>query len=434
MSAVIKSVYQDSIAEEIGLEAGDVIVKINDTEIKDVLDYRYLINDEFITLTIKTKQGTTEEVEIEKDAYEELGVEFETSLMDKAQHCKNKCIFCFIDQNPKGMRESIYFKDDDTRLSFFQGNYVTLTNVSDEKIDRLISLRISPINISVQATDPDLRVAMLKNPNAKNLMAQMKKFADNNIEMNCQIVLCPTINDGAHLQKSIFDLYALYPHVKSVSVVPVGLTKHREGLCKLTPVDESVAKDVLAHIHFWQNKFRKETGVNFVYASDEFYLKANEPIPAPESYDGYVQIENGVGLIASLHEELDDALLGDKLDVKAHSVSIVTGDAAFETIKDAVEKINKIYPQIKINVHKILNNFFGDSITVCGLLCGCDILEQLKGKELGDYLLLPQKTLRDGEKIFLDDVTTTYIENELGKKIITVKDDGYEFLDAILGI
>ena len=434
MSTLIKTVLNGSIAEEIGLEPGDEIVKINGSEIKDVLDYRYLINDEFITLTVKTKQGTTETVEIEKDAYEELGVEFESSLMDKAQHCKNKCVFCFIDQLPKGMRESLYFKDDDTRLSFFQGNYVTLTNLEEDEIDRLIRLRISPINISVQATDPDLRVQMLKNPNAKNLMARMKKFAANNIEMNCQIVLCPTLNDGAQLQKSIFDLYALYPHVKSVSVVPVGLTKHREGLCKLSPVDEDIAKDVLAHIHFWQDKFRKETGVNFVYAADEFYLKAKMPIPSPDSYDGYVQLENGVGLIASLHEELDAALLQEPLNVNPHNVSVVTGQAAFDTICDAVKKINAVYPQVKVNVHKITNNFFGDSVTVVGLLCGCDIIEQLKGKEIDDYLLIPTKTLRDGENVFLDDVTTDDIEKALSTKIVTVNDDGYEFLDKILGI
>lgn len=434
MSAVIKRILPDSIAEEIGLEAGDSIVKINGTEIKDVLDYRYLINDEYIVLTVKTVQGTSEEVEIEKDAYEELGVEFENSLMDKAQHCANKCVFCFIDQLPKGMRNSLYFKDDDTRLSFFQGNYVTLTNLDDDEIDRLIRLRISPINISVHTTNPALRVKMLKNPSAAKIMERMQRFADNNIAMNCQIVLCPGFNDGAELQKTIFDLYSLYPHVKSVSVVPVGLTKHREKLCELTPIDGHKAKEVLAHLHFWQKKFRDECGLNFVYGADEFYLKANLPIPSAEDYDGYPQLENGVGLIASLHEELDKELLTYHENIKAQHFTIATGTAAAPTIREAIGKIKAQYPQIDVKVIEITNNFFGDSITVAGLLCGCDIIEQLRGKELGEKLMITDEMLREETDIFLDDLHVSDIEKQLGIRVQPVRRGGADLFYAVLDI
>lgn len=429
MPAVVKSVFSGSIAEEIGLEPGDEITAINGTKITDVLDYRYLINDEYVTVTVKTKQGTLEDVEIEKDAYEDLGVEFENSLMDTAHHCANKCVFCFIDQLPKGMRKSLYFKDDDTRLSFFQGNYVTLTNLSDDEIDRLIRLRISPINISVHTTDPALRVQMLKNPHAAKIMEHMKKFAKNHIEMNCQIVLCPDINDGLQLQNTIFDLYSLHPFVKSVSVVPVGLTAHREGLCRLTPVDRKKALEVLAHIHFWQDKFRKECGKGFVYAADEFYLKAELPVPDPDMYDGYPQLENGVGMIAALHEELDDALREKKEGVKPHSFTIATGEAAYGTICLAAEKVHNKYPVININVVKIKNNFFGRSITVAGLLCGCDIIQQLSGKPLGEKLMLTDEMLRSDTDIFLDDMTVKDVENALNIRVLPIGRSGYEFLE-----
>ncbi len=432
MPAEIKYVESGSIAEEIGLEKGDVIAKINGIPIKDVLDYRYLINDEYITLTIKTKQNTTEEVEIEKDAYEDLGVEFVNSLMDTPQHCSNKCVFCFIDQLPRGMRKSLYFKDDDTRLSFFQGNYVTLTNLDDDEIERLIRLRISPINISVHTTDSALRVEMLKNPNAGRIMDIMQKFHDNNIDMNCQIVLCPGLNDGAALQKTIFDLYSFYPKVKSVSIVPVGLTKHREGLCKLNGVNKEIALDVLSHIHFWQDKFRKETNTNFIYASDEFYLKAELPIPSPDYYDGYPQLENGVGLIASLHEDLDEALKAPYENVSAHSVTIATGSAAYKTIKEACEKITKLYPEIKTDVKEIKNHFFGESITVAGLLCAKDIITQLKGESLGDYLLITDEMLRSGSDVFLDDLTLSDVSDALNIEIKATPRDGFSLLLSVL--
>lgn len=432
MAAEIKSVIPGSIAEEIGLEPGDVIEAVNGIKIKDVLDYRYLMNDEFVTITVRTRQGSVEDVEIEKDDYEDLGAEFENSLMDKAQRCANKCIFCFIDQLPDGMRSSLYFKDDDTRLSFFQGNYVTLTNLRDEEIDRLIHLRVSPVNISVQTTNPELRVKMLKNPRAARIMEYMRKFAAHNIEMNCQIVLCPGFNDGAELQRTIFDCYSLYPHVKSVAVVPVGLTKHRKGLCELQPVDKEKAEEILAHIHFWQDKFREETGTGFVYAADELYLKAELPVPSPGSYDGYSQLENGVGLIASLFEDLDEALKEDYKDVNPHSLSIATGAAAYDSIKKAACMITAKYPQVSVNVIKIINDFFGDTITVVGLLCGCDIIRTLKGRELGDYLLITDEMLRSGSETLLDDTTVSSISKALKIPVHTAPRDGFSLVRAVL--
>ena len=433
MSAIINFVEKDSIAEEIGLEPGDEILKINNIEIKDVLDYRFLINDEFITLKIQTKQGEIVEVDIEKDAYEPLGVEFENSLMDKPLHCTNKCVFCFIDQLPKGMRESLYFKDDDTRLSFFQGNYVTFTNLSDDEIDRIIRLRISPINISVHTMNPELRVKMLKNPKAARLPEIMQRLCDNGIIMNCQIVLCPDFNDGEELTYTIEKLYEMRECVKSVSVVPIGLTKHREGLCPMTAVGSDKAKELIAEIEKWQKKARQEIGTGFVYASDEIYLKAGIPIPESNAYHGFPQIENGVGMIASLQEELSDALQSSPEVKEPRTVTLVTGAAVHSTMCDFATDIMKKYPRLKINVEKIINNFFGEQITVSGLLCGCDIIEQLSGKNLGDNLIITKNMLRDGENVLLDDVTTDDIERELGTKIIAVGDDGYELLEAILG-
>jgi len=432
MSAIIKYVEPDSIAEEIGLEKGDEILKINNIEIKDVLDYRFLINDEFITLTIRTKQGELAEVDIEKDAYEPLGAEFENSLMDKPLHCTNKCVFCFIDQLPKGMRESLYFKDDDTRLSFFQGNYVTFTNLSDEEIDRIIRLRISPINISVHTMNPDLRVKMLKNPKAARLPEIMQRLCDNGIIMNCQIVLCPGYNDGDELEYTISELYKMRDSVKSVSVVPIGLTRHREGLCPMTAVDGKKANELILQVEAWQKKAREEIGTGFVYASDEIYLKAGKEIPESDTYFGFPQIENGVGMIASLKDEFEDALKAAEPSDKKRTVTMVTGLSVHETMCSLVSQAREKFPNIKVNVEKIVNNFFGESITVSGLLCGCDIIEQLRGKNLGDNLIITKNMLRDGENVLLDDTTTEDIEKELNCKIIAVGDDGYELLEAII--
>ncbi len=429
----IKTVLEGSIAEEIGLEPGDVILKINNSEVRDILDYRFLMSDEEILLEIETKQGEIVEVEIEKDAYEDLGVEFESGLIDGAKSCANKCVFCFIDQLPKGMRETLYFKDDDTRLSFFQGNYVTLTNVSDKEIDRLITMKVSPINISVHTTNPSLRVEMLKNKNAGKIMDIMRKFSDNGILLNAQIVLCPTINDGAELERTLSDLLSL-GHIRSVSIVPIGKTRYRENLCEIPSVTKKTAKAVLRIVEKWQQEAIKRAGTRLFYASDEFYLKAEEEIPSSENYEGFPQIENGVGLIASMKEEFYRALEDDYQLKKPRKVSIATGEAAYNFIKSIAKEAENKYNNLTVDVYKITNNFFGEEITVAGLLCGCDIINTLKGKALGDELLIAQSMLRDSTDVLLDDITVEDIEKELNVKVRAVENDGYEFLEALLDV
>ncbi len=433
MAAIIKEVYPNSIAEELGLEAGDELIAINGEEIRDVLDYRYTVNDEFLTLTVKTRQGDIAEIDLEKDAYDDLGLEFESGLMDKAQRCANACIFCFIDQLPEGMRESLYFKDDDTRLSFFQGNYVTLTNLKDEEIDRLIRLRVSPINISVQAMNPELRVRMLKNPRAAKLPSIMRRFAENGIIMNCQIVLCPGYNDGAELERSIAELYALNKCVQSVSVVPIGRTNHRKGLTEMTPVSREKAIELVSQIEAWQKKARTEIGKGFVYAADEIYLRAKLPIPDGESYDGYPQIENGVGLIASLRDEFAAAVKIAPDKIAPASVTIATGVAAAPLMQAFAEAAEAKYPNLTVRVEAIVNRFFGESITVAGLLCGCDIIAQLKGKSLGDRIIISKDMLRDGTDVLLDDLTVSELEAALGAPVLASACDGFELLENIIG-
>lgn len=434
MPAVIKTVYENSIASELGLEAGDVILFVNGEEIHDVLDYRYLMNDEIIDMQVRTRQGEIVDIDFEKDAYDDLGVEFESGLMDKAQRCANACIFCFIDQLPQGMRESLYFKDDDTRLSFFQGNYVTLTNLRDEEIERLVRLRVSPINISVQTMNPELRVKMLKNPRAARLPEIMKKFAGSGIIMNCQVVLCPEYNDGEELEYTIEKLYELRRNVTSVSVVPLGLTKHRKGLAEMTPVSKEKALEIVGQIEKWQAKARRETGRGFVYAADELYLKAELPIPDGESYDGYPQIENGVGLIASLKDEFAAALKMAPENVAERSVTVITGVAAGPLMQSFADMVMEKYPNVAVKVEVILNRFFGESITVAGLLCGCDIIEQLNGKSMGDAAVISKDMLREGTDVLLDDTTVADLERALGVRVLPSDNDGFGLLENILGI
>ncbi|MBQ7875945.1 MAG: DUF512 domain-containing protein [Clostridia bacterium] len=429
----IKCVAEGSIAEEIGLEPGDVILKINNQEVKDILDYRFLMSDEEILLTVLTKQGEEVEVEIEKEIYEDLGVEFESGLIDGAKSCANRCVFCFIDQLPKGMRKTLYFKDDDTRLSFFQGNYVTLTNVPESELDRFISMHVSPINVSVHTTNPALRCEMLKNKNAGNIMERMKKLSDNGILLNAQIVLCPTLNDGAELERTLSDLLSL-GHIRSVSIVPIGKTKYREGLCNIPSLTKEKAIEVLNCIEAWQKKALEKVGSRLFFASDEFYLKAEREIPEAEEYEQFPQIENGVGLIASMKEEFTAAIESDYVLEKERRVSVATGAAAFNFIKSIAKMAENRYNNLKVDVYEIVNNFFGEEITVAGLLCGTDIIEKLRGKSLGEELLLSKSMLRDQSDVLLDDVTIKDIEKELNVKIRAVENDGYEFLEALLGI
>lgn len=428
----ISYVEPGSLAEAAGLCPGDILLKINGHEVHDILEYRFLVSEAEVELEVQKVDGTLELITVEND-YEDLGIEFRQGLIDTAQCCKNKCIFCFIDQLPKGMRETVYFKDDDTRLSFLQGNYVTLTNLSDEEIDRLIDMRVSPINISVHTTNPELRVTMLKNPNAAKIYDIMKKLAANDIYMNCQIVLCPEYNDGAELDRTISDMAALYPYVASCSVVPVGLTRYREGLCKIKPFDERTSLDTVRQIEEHQRKFKKEFGINLIYASDEFYINARLPIPKPEEYDGFPQIENGVGLISSFQEEFDAAEKLIKNKKYPRSIAIATGEIAYSLMQSVSDRLMAKCSGLEIKVYPVKNEFFGGGVNVSGLVTGGDILRTLQNEPKYDELLIPDCMLRDGEDIFLDDMTLSELSERLGMKITPVMNDGYTFTEKALG-
>ncbi len=428
----IKYIEPGSIAEEAGLETGDKLVSINGHDFRDILEYRYLTAEYEVTLEVLKKDGSSEIITVEND-YEDLGIEFSEGLIDEAQSCTNKCIFCFIDQLPKGMRETVYFKDDDTRLSFLQGNYVTLTNMSGEEIDRLIKMRVSPINVSVHATEPELRRMMLHNRFAGKCYDIMKKFAKNGIYMNCQIVLCPEINDGAHLKRTLDDLGALFPYVNSISVVPVGLTRYRDGLYPIKPFTAQSSGETIDFVEKIQNEFLERLGTRLVFLSDEFYVNAGRPIPSAERYEGFPQIENGVGLMASMREEFDAAMEMVKNKERSRRVSIATGEIAYEFISDLAKRIENKCPGVKIDVYAVKNDFFGGGVTVSGLVCGSDIIKQLKGRICTDILLIPHSMLRDDDNIFLDDTTVWDVERELNVKIIPVVNDGYEFTEKVLG-
>jgi putative radical SAM enzyme (TIGR03279 family) len=433
---VVEKIEKGSIAEEMGIEKGDVLLEINGNKIEDIFDYQYYIEDEYIEVLIRKPDGEEWLLEIDKESDEDLGITFENGLMDDYRSCHNKCIFCFIDQMPKGMRDTLYFKDDDSRLSFLQGNYVTLTNMSDEDIDRIIKYNLSPINVSFQTTNPELRCKMLNNRFAGDALKKAWRLAEAGITMNGQIVLCKGVNDGKELERSISDLSKYLPNLESVSVVPVGLSKYREGLYPLEPFTKEDAKDVLNIIHSWQDKLYKEYDLHFIHASDEWYILAEEDLPEEERYDGYLQLENGVGMLRLLINEFDEAfeeLRNTKgVYIPEKEVSIVTGRLAYKFILEMTNKLMMEFPQLKLNVYPIRNDFFGEMITVSGLLTGQDILAQLKDKPLGDKLLLPQNVLKSGESIFLDDMTINELEKSLQVPIDIVKSSGQDLIDAII--
>ncbi|MEA4972047.1 hypothetical protein SDC9_103798 [bioreactor metagenome] len=431
---VIISVEKGSIAEEIGIEPGDILVSINDKEILDVFDYRYMINDEYLEMVLKDKEGEEYIAEVDKDYDEDIGIVFESGLMDSAKSCSNKCIFCFIDQLPKGMRETLYFKDDDTRLSFLQGNYVTLTNMKDKDIDRIIYYHLSPINISVHATNPELRKMMLHNNKAGNILERMQRLANAGIELHLQVVLCKGVNDGAELDRTIGDIVKLFPQAESMSVVPVGLTKYRDGLFKQQPFTKEDAIRVLNQIEGWQNRNLETYGSRIVYAADEFYLKAERETPKPECYEDFPQFENGVGMLSLFKHEFYEMLPNIKDTTKKRTVSLATGVAAYGLMREISDKISEKCENININVYCIKNKFFGETITVSGLLTGGDIIEQLKDKELGDYLILPDSLLRNGETVLLDNVYVSDIEKELGVPIKIALNLAESLIDRIMNM
>ena len=430
----IVNIDPDGIAAEFGIEAGDALVSINGAAVRDVFDYRLAIAEEYIEVLIEKADGEEWLLEIEKDVDEDLGLTFCDGLMDDAKSCRNKCVFCFIDQLPKGMRETLYFKDDDTRLSFLQGNYVTLTNMEDEDIQRIISHHLSPINVSVHAANPELRVFMLKNPKAGRVLEQIRMFAEAGTELNFQIVLCKGINDGANLDETIGALTEFIPCGRSLSVVPVGLSRFREAnkLHPMEPFTREDCKAVLAQIHGWQDKLLAEHGIRFVFAADEFYLTAEADVPPQEAYEDFPQLENGVGMLSMMQAEMDEALAACGVSQVSRTVTVVTGAAAASFIRGLSRQMMRKVPGLGLHVAAIRNDFFGERITVSGLLTGHDIIEQLRGALLGDVVLLPRNLLRAGEETLLDDLTLSDIEEALGVRVRAVDTTGAAFVEAAL--
>lgn len=432
MAAKIVAVEADSLGEELGLKPGDQLISINDHPIRDVIDYMYYEAATELDLLFEI-DGEQVLFEVEKDSEEPLGLDFETYLMDHQRSCKNKCIFCFIDQLPKGLRETLYFKDDDSRLSFLMGNYITLTNLSEEDIQRIIEMRISPINISVHTTDPALRVKMMANPNAAKINEILRRFCDAGIEMNCQIVLCKGINDGEQLEKSLWDLAALAPMVRSTSVVPVGLSDHRDGLYPLVPFEKEDALDVVTRIDKVGQEQRKKLGLRGCYASDEFFILADLPIPDADYYDGYPQIENGVGLMRSLEDEMEECLSWEEGDALPREIGIVTGVLAADFMERLLQKVKEKFSGLHYEIYPIINHFFGEKITVSGLVTGTDILDQLKEKALPKVLCIPSSMLRAEQDLFLDSISLEEVSSKLDREIRISMNDGADLLDKILG-
>ncbi|MBR4719225.1 MAG: DUF512 domain-containing protein [Lachnospiraceae bacterium] len=437
----IVNVNNGSIAEEMDIQPGDSLLQINGQEMDDVFDYQYLVADDYLEVLIEKSNGEQWLLEIDKDPDEDLGIEFDNGLMDCYRSCCNKCIFCFIDQMPPGMRNTLYFKDDDSRLSFLQGNYVTLTNMSEHDLERIIKYHMSPINISFQTTNPELRCMMLNNRFAGEALNKVNRLYDAGITMNGQIVLCKGINDGKELERSINDLMRFLPCLESVSVVPVGLSKYRDGLYPLEPFNKEDAIITIDIIEKYQKRAYEEHGLHFVHASDEFYLLAGMDLPEAERYDGYLQLENGVGMLRLLVDEFSEGVSILKDYIKSHrdiackhrEVSVATGRLAAPFIKDMARELNELLADTHIHVYDIRNDFFGESITVAGLLTGQDICTQLLGKELGDKLILPQCVLRSGEDVFLDDMHLYELEETLQVQVDIVKSSGWDFIETVLG-
>ncbi len=429
---VVESVEKGSIAAELGIEPGDRLLSVNGQEIEDIFDYQYYVEDEELLLLVEKPDGEQWELEIEKDADESLGIGFGTGLMDEYRSCCNRCIFCFIDQMPPGMRDTLYFKDDDSRLSFLQGNYVTLTNMSEHDISRIIKYRLEPINISFQTTNPELRCKMLHNRFAGAALQKVDLLYQGGIEMNGQIVLCKGVNDGEELDRSIRDLTGYLPLLRSVSVVPVGLTRYREGLYPLEPFTKEEAREVLGTIHRWQKKIYEEYGIHFIHAGDEWYLLAEEEVPEEERYDGYLQLENGVGMLRLLFNEFEECFRKLKGDGRRAELSAATGKLAFPYIRRMADRIEEKYSGVKVHVYCIRNDFFGEKITVSGLITGQDIIAQLKGKALGSRLLLPCNMLKADEAVFLDDLTVKDVSDALQVPVDIVKSSGQDLIEAMI--
>ena len=433
----IIGVEERSYAKKAGIKPQDILVSINGNEICDVLDYRFYLTEKVITLALQGEDGDYS-VKIKKGEYDDIGLEFETPLMDEKHSCRNGCIFCFIDQNPEGMRAPIYFKDDDSRLSFIHGNYITLTNMFDKDIERIIKMRISPVNVSIHTTNPELRVKMMKNKRSGDVLRYLDDFKRAGLSMCGQIVLCKGVNDGDELLRSLRDLSAYYPEMGSVSVVPAGLTKHRDGLYPLTDFTPEEAGAVIDMIDSVAALQLERYGSRQFFAADEFYLKSGRPLPDAEYYEDYPQIENGVGMLRSFSDEFGMAVEDVEYMLSSvkekRKVTVVTGVAAYDMLSAFAKKIEELSPMLTVNVVKIINKFFGESITVSGLLTGKDIYEQLLGVELGDELIIPESALRAQDLDFLCGMTLKELQDKLGVKVTPVGNDGYGFAEAVFGV
>ena len=433
----ISGVEAKSLAEKAGICAGDKLVSINGSDINDVLDYRFYITEKSLSLVILRSENEFTCI-IKKPQYDDIGLEFKTYLMDEKHSCTNKCVFCFIDQNPDGMREQVYFKDDDSRMSFLYGNYVTLTNMKRCEVDRLVKMRISPINISVHTTNPDLRCKMLNNRFAGEVLKYLDVFKDGEIMMNFQIVLCRGLNDGMELVKTLNDLASYSPYAESIAVVPAGLTKHREGLYELSEFDADSSKEVISIVDKAREEFTQKYGTPLVQCSDEWYLKAGLDVPDEDYYEGYPQLDNGGGVIRSQKTETLDRVQELKEDgfkiIEKRKVSSVTGKAAFGFMSEMASLLNENFENLDFTVYCAENRFFGESVTVAGLLTGSDLYEALRDKPLGEELFIPDVMLRHEQDMFLDNMTLEELSEKLNVKITPVRCDGYDFTDKILGI
>lgn len=434
MKHLIKDIVPRSIAAEMEIEPGDYLVSINDEEIKDILDYKFQIFDEYITLVIEKKNGEEWDLEIEKEANEDLGIVFPEQLIEKPRSCANKCIFCFMDQLPDKVRDTLVFKDDDFRLSFITGNYVTLTNSGYKDLDRIIKYHLSPINISVHATDPKIRSMMLNNKTAYKVMEYIKYLTEHDIKINAQIVLCPNINDGKVLDKTIKDLAEFAPNLQCIAIVPVGLTKYRKGLYPLTTFNKDSASQTIDQINSWQAEFRKKYGFNLVYLADEFYVKAEREIPDFKDYDDFPQLGDGIGMLAYFKKNFERYLKRFRPKCVNKVVSIATGKIAYNFMRARMDELEEKFNGLKINLYPIENTFFGPEITVTGLITGGDLISQLKGKELGEYLILCGDMLKDDADIFLDDVALEEVSEKLNVKIKVNDNGGIGIIKDILEI
>ncbi|MBQ3330535.1 MAG: DUF512 domain-containing protein [Ruminococcus sp.] len=432
MAVIIKDVYRNSYADRAGCEAGDTLLSINGNEIVDVLDYRFYQLDSDLELKIRDRKGVVHTVRIRKPEYEELGLEFDTYLMDKEKSCRNKCIFCFIDQLPEGMRESLYFKDDDSRLSFLFGNYITLTNLTEHEISRIIKMHISPVNVSVHTTNPELRVRMMKNRFAGDSLKILKRLSEHDIVLNTQIVCCPGRNDGEELKRTLQDLYDM--NVNLIGVVPVGLTKYREGLEEIQPFTAEKARETVDILEAFGGMCLQTRGKRIAYAADELYIKAGYEIPDASFYGDFEAIENGIGLIAQLREDLRDELKWREADDSIRrTVSIACGVSAAPYLRELMDEVEQKFTGVKVNVYPIVNEFFGEQINVSGLIVGRDLIKQLKNKPLGDALLISSAMLRFENDLFLDDVHIDDVRRRLNTEVLPINNDGVMLLDAVLG-